>query len=162
MVIRKARLSDVIQIVELWGDFMVEHTRIVVSKSPEKKKRREMIKEAKKSFSKWIARYIRSRNGLVSVAEAKHKIVGYSLSRINPNEKIYKLRYYGYIKNLYVLPKYRGKGISSLFKDMAVKWFKEKGMKYVAIAFYSENTLSHRIYKNWGFKDEYTEMWKKI
>ncbi len=162
MIIRKATLSDVNELVEIWKQFVKEHSSIIISKSPEKKQRRILIDYADKLFDKWVRTCIRSRIGFVAVAEENKKIIGYTLCRIKRYDKTFKFKHYGSINDIFVIPNHRGKGVASKLKDYAIEWFKQNKIKHVALSFNSENSKVYEIYQNWGFKDEQIEMWKEI
>ncbi|MBT3464109.1 GNAT family N-acetyltransferase [archaeon] len=162
MQIKKATLSDVKELVKIWNSFVKEHDNTVIKKSPEKKIRRNMVHTSDVIFEKWISKCIRSKLGYVIIAIDNNKIIGYMLCTIKKYDEIFKLKYYGSINDIYIMKKYRGKGISSKLKDESIKWFKSKKIKYISLSFNSENSLPYKIYKKWGFKDEYTEMWKEI
>ena len=65
MEIRKAKLSDVNSILKLFLDFVKEHNNTVISKSPEKKKRRELINNFKEISRDNIKKMIRSKNNSI-------------------------------------------------------------------------------------------------
>jgi GNAT superfamily N-acetyltransferase len=162
MEIRKAKLSDVNSILKLFLDFVKEHNNTVISKSPEKKKRRELINNFKEISRDNIKKMIRSKNNSIFLAFENENIIGFNFNSIKKYDDSIKLKNYGSIEDIYVISDFRGKKVSSKLRDKAIYWFKKKSMKYVAISFNSENKIAHKIYKNWGFSDEYTEMWKKI
>ena len=74
----------------------------------------------------------------------------------------YKIKKIGYISDLFIIRNYRAKGISSRFKDEAIKWFKKKNIKHISIAVHRENKLAYSIYRKWGFLDYHIELRKKI
>jgi GNAT superfamily N-acetyltransferase len=162
MIIRKATLKDVSKIVNMWKDFMKYHDEVVVKKNPKTKPHLVKKKDAAKRFRKYIKTKIRSRNATIHIAEIDEKAVGYSLVYIESTVPIFKVDKIGRIGDLYVKKEFRGRGISSRFKEEAVKWFKKKGMKYMSIQVYTDNKFAHSIYKHWGFFDYHLEMRRKI
>jgi len=159
--IRKAKIKDVPELVKLWSDFTNEHKRITVKNSA-KPDYQEKKKNAKNIWEKWIIKSIRSKKSLVMVAEHDGKFVGYVLSNIKKTPPVYKIDTFGYISDLYVKKEYRGKRISSKFKDESLKWFKKKGLKYSSIGVYSDNPHARFVYKKWGFFDCEVIMKKKL
>ncbi|MBU0758417.1 MAG: GNAT family N-acetyltransferase [Nanoarchaeota archaeon] len=162
MEIRKANLKDAEEITALWKEFMETHAKNIIKKNPEQKKTLERKKNADFLFKKFLIKNIRSRNGLVLVAADGNKMVGYSLNFIKDNIPVFAVEKIGHISDLYVAPEFRGKGISSKFKDMATDWFKKKGMTVASIEVYNENSYAHSIYNKWGFFDSHIELKKMI
>jgi GNAT superfamily N-acetyltransferase len=160
--IRKARLKDTDEILDLWKDFMSEHDNVVIKRNSMLKPYTIKKSDAKNNFRSFIKRNIRSRNGIVFVAEDGKEIIGYLLCTIKKNIPIFKLERIGYMNDLYVKKKYRGTKISTGFKNKAMQWFREKGMKHASIMVSPENKKAHGIYKNWGFHDYHIELRKKI
>lgn len=160
--IRKAGLKDVESVVSLWKEFMKEHDGIVLKVTPKLKQILTRKKEATKIFRKFVKDNIRSKNGMVFVAETNQVSIGYSLVLIKDNVRVYHISKIGYISDLFVKKKYRSGGISSKFKYEAIKWFRKKGIKHISIAVHKENKLAYSIYKNWGFIDYHVELRRKI
>jgi GNAT superfamily N-acetyltransferase len=162
MEIRKANLSDVTGICVLWEQFMQEHDRIILRKSPVKKQLRQRTAAAKTGFRKHVQKNIHSSLGSVLVAVDGKKLAGYSLIYIRKHIPIYAIEKVGYISDLYVKKEYRNRKLSSLFKEKALDWFKSKKLKYAAIAYHAENTHAGGIYRHWGFFDDHIELWKEL
>ena len=92
--------------------------------------------------------------------ENERKLVGYSLAYIIKEMPIYVIDKTGHLRDLYILPEYRGKGIATKFKDETLDWFKKKGIKYASIKTRIVNKKAIEIYKHWGFF-EYTVSFRK-
>lgn len=162
ITLRKARLVDGDTVVKLWKEFMAEHDKNVIRKNhslrPYTKKRRN----AASQFGKFVRKNIRSRNSIILFAEVNNEPVGYVMSFIKKNVPIFKLDKIGYISDLYVRKGYRKMGISKMFKNWSIKWFKNKGIKHVSIMVNSENRRAHNIYRKWGFNDYVIELRRKV
>jgi len=78
------------------------------------------------------------------------KLKGYMMIFIKKNIPLFKLIRFGYISDLYLKKEARGMGLSSQLKDIAIKWFRKKGIRYISIAVYPGNNVAHSIYKRWG------------
>jgi ribosomal protein S18 acetylase RimI-like enzyme len=156
MKIRKARLEDSPQIVSLWKEMISHHNVFRTSKFE------RMKPEAHNNFRKFVISNIRSRNGLVLVAEDKGKLVGYSLNYIRKNIPIFRIGKMGYLSDLYVKERHRGAGIASMFKDAAFRWFREKGLRHASVEVYFENKASWSIYRKWGFEENHVRLIRKI
>ena len=155
MKIRKATLKDVSEIVALWKKLMDHHDRFKVCQIFNKRK-----KNAGRNFSGFVKKNI--RNGLVLVAEDDGKIIAYSINYIKNNIPIFKIEKIGYISDLFVDERCRGKGISSEFRKRVIAWFKSKKINNIEIAAYPMNKRALLIYKNWGFDDYRLILRKKL
>lgn len=157
MRIRKASLKDVSEIVNLWRKLMEYHDKFKVCQIFNKRKQ-----NAGKNFYGFVKKNIKSRNGLVLVAEDNGKIIAYNINYIKNNIPIFKIEKIGYISDLFIDKKYRGKGISSEFRKKAIKWFKSKKIKTMEIAAYPMNKRAVSIYRKWNFKDYHLILRKKL
>ncbi len=162
MIIRKANLKDVPEIVNLWKKFMKYPDEILIKNNKKLKPYFTKKKNAANMFRKYAQTNILSKDAVIHVAEIKGKLVGYSLSFIKKNIPIFKMKKIGYISDLFVKKEFRGMGISTRLKNEAIKWFKKRGMKHASIKVYKGNNLAHSIYKKWGFFDFHIELRKKI
>jgi GNAT superfamily N-acetyltransferase len=162
MIIRKAKLSDAPAILELWKEFIKYHSEVLIKKEKRLIPHLKNKKDAPELFLKYVKKCIRSKNYLINVAEDGNKLIGYSLLQIRNTIPIFKIEKTGHFCDLFVKKEYRGKKISSKFKEEAIKWFEKKGVKYLSIQVYPGNEHAHNIYKNWGFFDYHIEMRRKI
>lgn len=160
--IRKASLKDIPTIVNMWKEFMAFYKNTIIKQDPKLKPYLRKKKNIESIFKKFVEKHIHSKNGMVHIAEVDSKPVGYSVTFIKHNFPFFYLKKIGYISEIFVKKKFRGMEISSKLKDKAIKWFREKKIKYISIAVYDDNKLAHSIYKKWGFFDYYTDMRKKI
>ena len=161
VIIRKATLNDVKSLISMANELTLYHQLLSKNNTDQQ----VYLKKAgnfDKMWKKWIVKNIKSHNSLVLVAEADLKLVAYSISLIKQNVPVYNLRRIGSLNDFYVTPEYRGTGITSMFKNKAIKWFKGKGVKYVSIPLHKSNKKAYRIYRNWGFDDYSIEMRKRI
>jgi len=162
ITVRKATLKDVKIIDDLSSVFIRYHDEVVLKSNPQLKPHLTKKKNSSNIFKKFVVKNIKSRNGLVLIAEDDEKPIGYSLSYIKDNIPIFAIEKIGYLSDLYVDKKYRGKKISSKFKDEVFKWLKKKGIKHVSICAYVNNPLALKIYKKWGFFDYHMELRMKL
>lgn len=155
-MIRKARLSDVDEIVELWKRFM-EQQRGLGHKQGE-----DMLpvmrKNAPEIIRKYISRSIRGKNGFVVVIEDGGKLQGYMLSRIQKNIPVFREDHTGYVSDIYLEEKYRGKGLSTEMWLETLRWFREKNIREVGIRVLSYNDTAYEVYRKWGFRDYLKEL----
>ena len=162
MIIRQAKLKDVEEIIKLWKEFMREHDKVILLKSPKLKPYLGRKNNSPDIMRKFIRKNILSKNSKVYFAEVYGKPVGYCLIIIKNNITIFKLEKIGYISDLFVKQKYRKIGISSKFKDIAIKWLKDRKIKHISLVVKKDNKFAYSIYKKWGFLDYHIEMRKKL
>lgn len=157
MKIRKANLKDIPEITKLGEKLWNYHDKNFKEALMFNKRKGS----AGKLFSGFVKKNIKSRNGLVLVA-VDEGIVGYCIGFIKKNTPIFACEKVGYISDLYINEKYRGKGVSSGFKKIVFNWFKKKKLKQAEIAAYPHNKPAVPIYKKWGFNDYHLILRKKI
>jgi ribosomal protein S18 acetylase RimI-like enzyme len=108
IVIRKARLNDIDTLISLENelyDNQVEYLRESESQNLDD----FFLKNNSNTFLKqFILKTIRSRNGLVLIAEFDKKIAGYLIIIIKKNIPIFKLTKLAEITDLYIKKEFRG------------------------------------------------------
>lgn len=159
--VRKAKLSDLDSLCLLFKEFMKYHEKLI-KKNPKMKPILAKKKNHIEIIRKFVAKNIKSRNGIVFIAEDDKKPAGYCLSFIKSNTPIFKISKIGYISDLFVKSEYQRKGISTRFKEESFKWFKSKKMKFASIAVRVGNNDAKSIYNHWGFMDESVSLIRKI
>lgn len=106
----------------------------------------------------YIKRNIGSPRGLVLVLEDEDCLQGYMLSRIDRNIPVFKNEWAGYVSDIYLEEKYRGKGSGTKMWKLTLDWFKEKGVKEISIKVLHYNPDAFNSYKKWGFRHVMNEM----
>jgi len=162
IIIRKANIKDVELLVQMWKEFMKLHDAIVLEKNPSLKQHVKLKKNSQTGFRRYIKEQIKSKDALVSVAEADGKPVGYALNFIKSNIPVFALDKIGYISDMYIEKGYQGQGISSKLKNEAVKWFRKKKIKHLSLIVLHDNEHARKVYEKWGFFNYSIEMRKGI
>jgi GNAT superfamily N-acetyltransferase len=152
--IRKARLNDLDQLIELWKKFMAEHRKM--GEKWEEDRIPPMKEEAPELVRKYYTGSIRSRNGYLLVLEDNGHVKGYMHSRLQKNIPVFKGDLVGYVAGIYLKDDYRGKGYSSKMFEDTMEWFKGKGVHEITIQVMGCNPHAHKVYQKWGFKDIHT------
>jgi ribosomal protein S18 acetylase RimI-like enzyme len=157
--IRKARLADLGRLVELQKEFNGFYNKIDRS-------RFNIVMDLKKNINnpikKELEKEIRSRNKLFLVVETNKGIVAYIRSKVEKCEDFFKFKNVGKIMYLFVIKKYRARGISSALRDRVYSWFREKGVGWISIEVHKNNRSAEKIYKKWGFGEFETIMWRRF
>ena len=94
------------------------------------------------------------------VAEENGKIIGYIEGSVFKNYDIFKIKKKGLIDTLYVLPKYRKKGVAKKLVNEILKWFRSKGIKHFTLGTHALHKKAILFWKHMGFK-EYNYRFKK-
>ena len=162
IVIRKARLKDIDTLITLENelyDNQVEYLRKLKSKNLDD----FFLKNNSNTFlKKFILKTIRSKNGLVLIAEVDKKISGYLIIIIKKNIPIFQLEKLAEITDLYIKEEFRGKGISNKLRDEVLKWCKIKKISSITLDLLPKNIHAKSIYEKWGFNEFLIEMRMRI
>lgn len=158
IVIRKAMLKDIHTLTSLENelyDNQVEYLRESKSQNLDD----FILKNNSNKFLKqFILKMIRSKNGLVLIAEFDKEIAGYLIIIIKKNIPIFKLEKLAEITDIYIKEEYRGKGISNKFRDEVFKWYKIKKISSIILDMLPNNIHAKMIYEKWGFNEFLIEM----
>ncbi len=158
--VRKAAPEDMGRLAAMWRGLMGHHRRL--ARTRQQKGLTAAAKGAEGKWRRWAGKWMRSRDGLVLVAEHGGKIIGYSLNHVKANVPVYGIRKLGHMSDLFVEEGYRSKGVGKAFRDAAMAWFRKKGLGYVSIAAHATNKKAQALYRGWGFSDYHMELRKKL
>lgn len=103
-----------------------------------------------KEFNKYLKRCI-------IFAEIDGKIIGHLLGTIE-NDDYEK---YGYISEIFIIKKYRGKGFSTKLKDKFIEYLKKKRIAVCRLDV-TPTKDALRVYEKWGFKIDKYRMSRSI
>ncbi|PIU75640.1 hypothetical protein COS75_03205 [Candidatus Pacearchaeota archaeon CG06_land_8_20_14_3_00_35_12] len=153
--IRKATKKDIPQIIRLCIEFAREQ--------PQKQPFRWTLK--RKEHEKTIKGFLKQSRRAIFVAEdreAKGKLVGLLITSMWVMPYVNIIKKIANVEDLFVIKKYRGKGISSQLKDASFKWARAKGAKYVSLFVSMANKKAIKVYRKWQFAHRYLYMVKKL
>ncbi len=162
VIVRNATKDDIPEITRMVKEFEKEHYKLVSSKIPELEPVLRLSKDYYKKELGWITKCLRARKARVLVAEMDGKVVGYGVFSIKKQPPICALSEYGHISQLYVKPRFRGRGISSALFEAAREWFQKKGVKWMDIGVHFGNDRALDIYRHWGFIPRHITLWRKV
>src|SRR5689334_8859147 len=109
VTIRKAQLKDLPLLQKFEREFDRDQRNIVSKQSPKLKPYLRRPPGRSKAFAKWSGNWVRSRNGLVLIAEKEGKAVGFVASWIQTHPPAFLPRRFGFIGYLFVRGRHRGK-----------------------------------------------------
>ncbi|MCU0532574.1 MAG: GNAT family N-acetyltransferase [Hydrococcus sp. Prado102] len=105
----------------------------------------------------YLERLAIEQNGCILVAESLGELLGFLVcfvEEIDAGDKhiIEQECRFGYISDLYVLPKSRGQGIATALIQQAEVHFKALGLSTVRITFLHNNYLAQKFYEDIGYQ----------
>ena len=101
----------------------------------------------------YFKKRITDENSSAFVAIVDGKIVGYRIGAISKPESYRNISNYAEAENMFVLPKFRNKGIGTKLFNEFLKWCKEKNIKRVKIVVDSRNEKALNFDRKMGFED---------
>ena len=153
--IRKAKLSDAEDLARLYFQFWVPHKKVDPLLEFDKK----MTLKSQIQFAK---KDIRKRSNYIFVAEKWGKVIGFIEFFIKKNEYCFKIKKYGYLNSATTHKDYRGKGVAKALTNVALKFFKDKGIQYVRTNVYNINEVAMKTWIKLGFQPQSTFLIKRI
>lgn len=154
IVVRRAGLRDVDDILPLWEEMMRFHAAL----DPRLEVGPEGASYMRRVFREWL----RSEDCRVLVAEAEGEIVGYIVGRVADNPPVFRLRTYGHISDICVAPEWRRRGVGRRLYGALREWFKEEGLSVVQLNAAHRNPTSLAFWRAMGFEDYLHRMWREI
>src|SRR3989344_7821620 len=143
MIIRKAKINDVKNLIKLDKELHKESMKLVL---PEFKVF-DVYRNQKEYFD-----YVKQKKFLLLLVEEDSKMIGFISGKI---EKIILNKHkvmQGKISDIYVKKVYRSKKIASMLYESLFAWFKKNKCNYVELNVYPNNPAK-KIYSHWGFKE---------
>ncbi len=152
MQIKIAQNKDKTQLLSLEKKFQIERRNFIYPQFRmfDTLTRRKEIKEI-----------INDKNSIILLAKEDKKVVGFLIAKIKKNNTGSEQITQGTIANLYVLKKYRKKGIATQLYNQSMMWFNRRGCKYIQLTVYNLNPAK-KLYMKWGFKPFVIIMKKKL
>ncbi|HZV70182.1 MAG TPA: GNAT family N-acetyltransferase [Saprospiraceae bacterium] len=92
------------------------------------------------------------------VAEIENEIIASGYARIQKSQPYLRHSTYAHLGFMFVVEKFRGKGINKMILDVLSKWASEKGITEMRLEVYNDNETAIRAYEKAGFKKHMIEM----
>jgi len=148
MKIRRAMLSDVPNLQELWVEFMDHHSNL----DPDYVRSHDAV-------ANW-ARYVHSKFGdksaAVFVAVDDGHVVGYIGALVRDYPPVFNIKKHGFIEEIAVTEKSRRLGIASQLWSAAEEWLLAQEVTRIKVNIDTANPESQGFFRRLGFLD-YTE-----
>ncbi|MBU2561893.1 MAG: GNAT family N-acetyltransferase [Nanoarchaeota archaeon] len=161
-VVRKAKIKDIPEITKMWKQFMKDHDDTVIPKDPRMKPQLKRPQTAHNTFSKFLAKNIRSKDATVFVLDCSGTLIGYAIGFKKKTPPVFKMKEIGYLSDIYIKRGYRSKGLGSKMIDELREWCKNKGLKYLSLIVYEKNPRAQKLYSRKGFYFHSREMRMKV
>jgi len=160
--VREARIDEIQKVLELWESYRQEYEALLFKKNP--KFRDFLVKrsDARNVMHEELKEAVKSKDALLLIGILDGRIVGYCHSYIKDNYPIYNQQKLGHIDIFFVKRQFRGRKMSSQFRDKTYAWFRSKGITQVSLDVYLENEPAHSLYETWGFTNMCINMRKQI
>jgi len=71
---------------------------------------------------------------------------------LNTRYDPYREMKYGYIHHIHLVPEFRGKGIGTILMKTAEDYFRKKGVNFLQLGTYANNSASVKLFKKVGYK----------
>ena len=153
VLIREFQESD----TEILSEMRVAISRHLEKWSPVKYK--ENIKDALDSYLKKV---LSDKQDFILMAKVGENFAGYLLaSKLEPYPE-FDIEFFGYVKEIYAKPEFRGKGIGKKLIEEATKRFKEQGIEYLYLHCDCQNADALDFYASADFKEFEKTLVKKI
>ena len=143
VVIRPARREDLDAITQL----IVRLKRLNAEFDP----LLEVVPDIVEVSRKYVENALESPSSVVLVAVEGDKVVGVFKGDVE-DRIFYKPRYAGVIREFYVLPEYRRKGIGKRLMMEGIEHLRKKGAELILAAFPALNEIAVNFYKKMKFR----------
>lgn len=145
MKLRKAVLSDITEITELWKDMMDFHQG--------QDGYYTLDENAKRSYQKYVEENIRNKSKYLKVClDDKNELIGYLFADIYEYPPIYPVKKYIEINEMVVRKDQRRKGIGKIMLQDVLDWAKEKGITRVECKVATLNPISQGFWNKNRFR----------
>jgi|GEM_PF-947481 len=158
VVIRKARLYDIKNIVDLFSEGYNTQVDIVKKYCPQHLEDFIFKDDCVEILNDFVRKTIYSKNSRIYLSEENNKPFGYIKFSLVKSSPVCKIEKFGRIDNIYIKCEYQGKGISNKLKYEAFNWFKKKGVDRFQLFVFQDNIQAIKVYEKWGFTNSLIEM----
>lgn len=160
MIIRKAEQKDKPAFVEIEKEFC----RLYRARGFNEHLDPIPCNEVPESFFEEAFNKLLSGDFFFYVAEESGEVLGCIEAEIVEvyEKELYKITKAGHINSVFVLEKYRGRGIGTNLINKAINWMKSKDIQVCTLGVVYGNNEAIKVYEKMGFNIERVKMWKKI
>ncbi len=142
--VRDAKKNDLRAVTNLWTELAEYHSKLSDNFA--------LAWDSRLRWSRYLATKFKEISTKLVVAEEDGKLVGFMLCLLSPNTPVYAERKIGVISDVYVQPERRGRGVSKLMFDHAVKWFRKNKVKSIQLGVAAANSEAVAVWRKMGFE----------
>jgi ribosomal protein S18 acetylase RimI-like enzyme len=143
ILIRPATVQDAQDIVALWGELSVHHTRLDPVFAPAEVWQVE--------YRQYLCDLLGRHDALAVVAEQGGQIVGYAVGRISTLPGFFERQRRGYIHDVVVRETFRRRGIGRRLTEAVLEWMREAGVPMVELTVVVRNQEAVAFWERLGF-----------
>ncbi len=143
--IRVARVADLEALARMWEQLEKYHVKLG---GPEYR----LARAWKGEWRRFTRSHIGRTDRLCIVAETDGTVVGFLLGAILTRPKVFELRRYGHIYDVFVEPARRDHGVGKGLVNAALEWFRTRRVDRVDLYTHARNNLGLRFWKKMGFE----------
>ena len=155
LVIRKAEISDLQQIEELW----VQLTDYLNSLD---RRHWQRAADGSAKFRQWMEQALTDTKRVLFVAERSRTLLGFGHGMLKKSPPPMKQRLDGFISDLVVNESARGKGVGSKLLEALESWCIEQGAEAITLSVAARNELGLGFWSSRGFEHWTSTMWKTL
>ena len=152
--IHQATMKDIPSVLKLWKKLMEFHRAL--------SKHFEVADDAEEIWESFAIKQLDAQDSLLIVAKVDSDIVGFSLSSIQSNIPVFKIKRYGVIYDFFVDEGFRRNGIGRKLFEFAIKWFEKKGIKHLQLSVAHHNPVAQEFWHTMGFTNYLDRMSRGI
>jgi ribosomal protein S18 acetylase RimI-like enzyme len=141
----EAKDSHVIDMIELWKEFMDFHRNIDAQFT--------RGENGHAAFRTHVLDWIQSEDALVLAALENSRVVGYSMSEIRKYPPVYDKDSYGIIESMAVASSHRRRGIGDLMLVRIFDWFASRNIDRIELSVAARNQVGYSFWRKHGFRD---------
>ena len=118
--------------------------------------------DSEEGYAWFLGSQLRAPDVLVLVAELDGVVIGYLYAGIEPRNWKELRDEAGFIHDIVVAEKARGRRVADLLIDAALEWMRGKGMPRVLLWTAAPNATAQRVFERHGFRSTMIEMTREL
>ena len=155
LVIRKAEISDLRQVEELWVQ-LSDHVNSL------DRRHWQHAADGSAKFRQWMEEALTDAERVVFVAEQSGTVLGFGHSMLKKSPPPVKPRLDGFITDLVVTESVRRQGVGTKLLKAVESWCIEHGAEAITLSVAARNELGLAFWCSKGFEPWTSTMWKPL
>lgn len=151
IIVRNGAKKDVAEVVALWKNFMAYHAELSCAFS-ERPGLYSIRPGAHKQCAEYFIKAIQNPDWCALVAECDGVIAGYTICQLALRPPVLREKKFGFISDMMVAEKFRGRGVGRALLEAALAWFRKKRMKTIELNVLRGNDMGEGFWSHMGFE----------